>query len=318
MQYWTKDIIIDPSDATQKTWYVCVFSGWGGAPNGKGGLFKTTNRGASWTKLTGSQFDRVTSITFNPLQLTQAYLTTETQGLWVSGNMNVATPTWSLVSNYEFRQPERVFFNPFNPSEMWVTSFGNGLKVGSTTGTVPTRIISFNGHRERSLSKLQWNTSNEDAGDVYEVERSLDGINFLKIASVTGDVSYHNQYYYEDVVAGSALYYRIKIRTVAGNAIYSNIIFLKTGAETIRTVQLMENPVTGNIIHLQTAFEQAGKLSLIINDATGNIVLRQMVDVNTGVTQLSVPVPAGCVNGMYVLQVSGMGIKKNIRMLLIK
>lgn len=110
MQYWTKDIVIDPSDPTQNTWYACVFSGWGGAPNGKGGLFKTTNRGSSWTKLTGTQFDRVTSITFNPLQLTQAFLTTEVQGLWVSSNMNAATPTWSLVSNYEFRQPERVFF----------------------------------------------------------------------------------------------------------------------------------------------------------------------------------------------------------------
>jgi hypothetical protein len=40
MQYWTKDIVIDPSDPTQNTWYVCVFSGWGGAPNGLGGLYK--------------------------------------------------------------------------------------------------------------------------------------------------------------------------------------------------------------------------------------------------------------------------------------
>ena len=318
MQYWTKDIIIDPNDATKKTWYVCVFSGWGGAPNGKGGLFKTTNRGTSWTKLTGTQFDRVTSITFNPLQLTQAYLTTETQGLWVSSNMNAATPAWTLVSNYEFRQPERVFFNPFNPAEIWVTSFGNGLKVGSTTGTVPTRIISFNGNRERSQSKLQWNTSNEDAGDVYEVERSVDGIHFQKIASITCNASYLNQYYYEDAIAGNTFYYRIKIRTVAGNVIYTNIVLLKTGAETIRIVQLMENPVTGNTIHLQTTVDEPGKLSLVINDAAGNIVLKQMLSVSGGVTQFNIPVPANCAKGMYVLQVNGMGIKKNMPMLLMK
>ena len=131
MYYWTNDIIIDPTDATQNSWYVAVFSGWGGAPNGLGGLYKTTNRGTSWTKLTGSQFDRVTSISFNPLNANQAYLTTETQGLWISNNMNTITPTWSLVDSYPFRQPERVFFNPFNQSEVWVTSFGNGMKVGS-------------------------------------------------------------------------------------------------------------------------------------------------------------------------------------------
>lgn len=130
MYYWTKDIVIDPADPSQNTWFVGVFSGWGGAPNGLGGLYRTTDRGTTWTKLTDSQFDRVTSVTFNPLNAGQAYLTTETQGLWFSSDMNAVTPAWSLVSSYPFRQPERVFFNPFNPQEVWVTSFGNGLKTG--------------------------------------------------------------------------------------------------------------------------------------------------------------------------------------------
>jgi photosystem II stability/assembly factor-like uncharacterized protein len=131
MYYWTKDIVVDPGDPDQNTWYCGVFSGWGGAPNGLGGLYRTTDRGLHWSKLTGSQFDRVTSITFNPIDLEQAYLTTETQGLWVSNNMNTSAPDWTLVSSYPFRQPERVYFNPYNQDEMWVTSFGNGLKMGN-------------------------------------------------------------------------------------------------------------------------------------------------------------------------------------------
>ncbi len=134
MYYWTKDLVIDPADATQSTWYAAVFSGWGGAPNGLGGLFKTTNRGVNWTKLTATQFDRVTSLTFNPQNADQAFLTTETQGLWVSNNMHAAVPVWNLVDAYPFRQPERVFFNPFNQNEMWVSSFGNGMKVGLMSG----------------------------------------------------------------------------------------------------------------------------------------------------------------------------------------
>ncbi len=139
MYYWTKDLVVDPTDSTQNTWYAGVFSGWGGAPNGKGGLFRTTDRGITWTKLTGSQFDRVTSLTFNPANHKQAYLTTETQGLWVSDNMDAAIPDWNLVESYPFRQPERVFFNPYEPSEMWVSSFGNGLKV--TQATTPIQEI---------------------------------------------------------------------------------------------------------------------------------------------------------------------------------
>jgi hypothetical protein len=135
MHYWTKDIVVDPNDATQNTWYVNVFSGWGGAPNGLGGLYKTTNRGGAWTKLSGSTLDRVTSCTFNPSNANEIYITTEVQGLWMSSNINSGTPTFSNVASYPFRQPERVFFNPSNSSEMWVTSFGNGMKMG-TMGTI--------------------------------------------------------------------------------------------------------------------------------------------------------------------------------------
>ncbi len=135
MFYWTKDVVIDPNDATQSTWYVGVFSGWGGPPNGLGGLYKTTDRGATWTKLTGTTLDRVTSCTFNPNNADEIFITTEVQGLWMSSDINAGTPTFSLVSSYPFRQPERVFFNPANPQEMWVTSFGNGMKVGMITAT---------------------------------------------------------------------------------------------------------------------------------------------------------------------------------------
>ena len=132
MRYWTKDLVIDANDPSQSTWYVGVFSGWGGPPNGLGGLYKTTNRGVSWTRI--NALDRVTSCAINPTNASEMYLTTETDGLWMTSNLNAATPTFSPVLSYPFRQPERVFYNPFNPNEIWITSFGNGLKVGNTCG----------------------------------------------------------------------------------------------------------------------------------------------------------------------------------------
>jgi hypothetical protein len=44
------------------------------------------------------------------------------------------------VTTYPFQQPERVFFNPYNLIEMWVTSFGNGMKTATVT---PTGIGEF-------------------------------------------------------------------------------------------------------------------------------------------------------------------------------
>ena len=128
MLYWTKDLIVDPADPSQNTWYVCVFSGWGGPPDGLGGLYRTADRGAHWSKI--NPLDRVTSLTFNPANYNEAYLTTETSGLWFSTNSHAATPVFNLVTNYPFRQPERVYYNPYDLKEIWITSFGDGLMVG--------------------------------------------------------------------------------------------------------------------------------------------------------------------------------------------
>jgi photosystem II stability/assembly factor-like uncharacterized protein len=136
MHYWTKDIVIDPNDVSQNTWYVGVFSGWGGLANGLGGLYKTTNRGKNWTRITNPNLiDRVTSCTFNPLNDNQLYITTETQGLWVSSNINDPSPIFSLITSYSFQQPERIFFNPYNQNEIWVSSFGNGIKMATLSPT---------------------------------------------------------------------------------------------------------------------------------------------------------------------------------------
>ena len=129
MRYWTKDLVVDPSDATQNTWYVAVFSGWGGAPNGLGGLYRTTDRGAHWTRI--NALDRVTSLTFTPADANEAYLTTEVEGLWHTAAIHAATPVFTQVTSYPFRQPERIFCNPHNQAELWVTSFGHGMMVGA-------------------------------------------------------------------------------------------------------------------------------------------------------------------------------------------
>jgi hypothetical protein len=139
MYYWTKDIVVYPYDASQNTFYVCVFSGWGGPPNGLGGLYRTTNRGTSWTKINNQ--DRVTSITFSPVNQDIAYMTTETQGLWYSSNISAANPSFTQVASYPFRQPERVFFNPNNYNEIWITSFGGGLRVGNILTGIKTISI---------------------------------------------------------------------------------------------------------------------------------------------------------------------------------
>jgi len=137
MQWWTKDLVIWSGDAAQNTWFVGVFSGWGGAPNDRGGLYRTTDRGQNWTRL--NTLHRVTSVAFDPIDPTEGLFTTEGDGLWSIVGATSASPTMIELTWYPFNQPERVFYNPFNQDEVWVTSFGNGLKRG-TIQRVPVTL----------------------------------------------------------------------------------------------------------------------------------------------------------------------------------
>lgn len=145
MFYWTQDVVVDPNDATQNTWYAGVYNGWGGPPNGLGGLYRTTDRGNTWTRL--NAMEGVTSVTFNPANPDQLFVATEADGLLTSTDINSATPTFVPVLSYPFRQPHRIFFNPYNANKIWVSSFGNGMKVGDMT----TTGISFSNNVERNL-----------------------------------------------------------------------------------------------------------------------------------------------------------------------
>jgi len=135
MRYYTKDVIIDPFDAAQNIWYAGVWGEWGNS-SGFGGLYMTTNRGVAWTRIT-TGLKAVNSCTIDPVDSDFMYVTTEDQGLWYTTNRNAVVPVFQEAMNYPFRFPTRVFFNPWNQNEVWVTSYGGGMKLGWREEPVP-------------------------------------------------------------------------------------------------------------------------------------------------------------------------------------
>lgn len=128
MFYWTQDVIVDPHDANQNTWYACVYEGWGSAATqGVGGIYKTTNRGATWTRIWNNE--RCHSVTISPVWANEMYVSTEYHGLLYCNNLTSASPVFT-ATNYPFRNALRTFFNPYN-NEVWACGFGGGMMKGS-------------------------------------------------------------------------------------------------------------------------------------------------------------------------------------------
>lgn len=196
MQYYTKDITIDPHDPAQNTWYAGVWGEWGSSA-GLGGLYCTTNRGTSWTRI--ANLKAVGSCTIGPANPDEMYLTTEDAGLWYSTNRRAASPTFTQVGGYPFQFPTRVFFNPYDTNEVWVTSYGNGMRLGRV---VEPRPVLLGLKRTNSTSIV---TVGASLGQKVVASASSDLKNWTPIAT---NVMYTNQVTFGDTSSASTRFFR--------------------------------------------------------------------------------------------------------------
>lgn len=128
MKFYTKDLVVDPHDPAQNTWYA---TGWGrfttfAGPNnqGNGGLYRSTDRGQTWTRVFANE--SAESITIHPAKPGTAYLTAENDGLFFTENLG-ASPNFERVDAFPFWRPKRVFFSPSDTDEVWLTTMGGGI-----------------------------------------------------------------------------------------------------------------------------------------------------------------------------------------------
>lgn len=138
MIYYTKEVILDPSDPQELTWYATVwgrFTTFEGPNNaGNGGLYRTEDGGINWERI--FTHERTESATFQPGDPQKLYVTVEFGGLYYCGNVLDENPLFSLVSSYPFSRPKRVFFNPYKEEELWVTTMGGALWKGEVPVTM--------------------------------------------------------------------------------------------------------------------------------------------------------------------------------------
>jgi len=97
--------------------------------------FHTRDRGKTWARIADEsvsaiQVLNVNSGAFDPRNPKEFYMATEYDGVLWTPDITAAKPEFRPVAAYRFAQPMRIRFNPGKPSEMWVTSVGNGLNMG--------------------------------------------------------------------------------------------------------------------------------------------------------------------------------------------
>jgi trimeric autotransporter adhesin len=163
-------------------------------------------------------------------------------------------------------------------------------------------ILSFNGKELNGHANLYWTTNKETEPIQFEVEKSLDGINFTKIAFIMGrqSTSETNQYSFTDSMFSTKTFYRISLINKRTHRTYSRIIQLLNNNEfSVSNVTSYFH----SAISFDVSVNRYSKIDLVLLNSSGNIMKSTTMTAYNGTNNFVIPNLASLTQGVYILQV---------------
>lgn len=207
----------------------------------------------------------------------------------------------------------------------WVDLLNNPISVLSGSGTtsaLPVKLISFTGEDRNGYNSLNWTTASEINNAGFEIQRSTDGRDFMKIGWVKGqgNSSYDVNYVFEDKESSTneEYYYRLKQIDVDGRFEYSRVLSLVNRDEKrLALYRLYPNPANGNQVTLNISSDIEDQLLVEMFDAIGKVVVQQKNTINKGSNTIDVDINEVS-NGTYFIKVSSKDLMEYRKMIVAK
>jgi choice-of-anchor A domain-containing protein len=174
---------------------------------------------------------------------------------------------------------------------------------------LPVTLISFTGNLYNNITNLQWKVTNEVNLDRYEVERSIDGVNYSKIGTTTakGSIAATNYTLPDNIssLTASIVYYRLKMIDKAGTHKYSNVITFKLNGKKTQ-VDVNPNPAV-NFFSVKINAIKDGMASIRLVDIAGKVLAIQNVSIQKGSNTIMYNNISQYAAGTYLVQVQMSG-----------
>jgi len=172
-------------------------------------------------------------------------------------------------------------------------------KIGNVP--LPITLLDFTGVYENSAVNLDWATAVEINNKYFDIERSLDGVNFTELAQVNGAGNSSQTNYYTTVdehPAPGLNYYRLKQTDYDGHATYFKVVAVDV---TANSFTVFPNPAKAIVNVEYTANQSETGTSVIkIYSLMGSLVATRQVNLLAGANTFQVDVSA-LSNGLYLL-----------------
>jgi hypothetical protein len=149
---------------------------------------------------------------------------------------------------------------------------------------LPVKLINFEGVSENEGNKLSWTTASELNNEKFILERSMDGLEFVKAGEVMGNgtTSEQHEYHFTDLVSFSPItYYRLIQVDFDGAADTSEVIAVHSSKRNLSVV-VTPNPCHGlPQIKIQNPLVSREAV-ITVTDLIGNVIRKSIVQLNPG------------------------------------
>lgn len=178
----------------------------------------------------------------------------------------------------------------------------------NTCSTLSSNLFDFRGLFSDKKTKLSWKVLSDGQVQYFEIQRSLDGLNFTAIGQVEAQSSSSasaSYIYFDvpDIKGTSNVYYRIKLVNKNGStAKYSNIISIAFETNGKGKLTIFPNPVK-DILELQLYSKSTAKMKIEIFEASGRLINSSNTTVQKGNNVITLDDLTNQPRGLYFVQV---------------
>jgi hypothetical protein len=160
---------------------------------------------------------------------------------------------------------------------------------------------------------IRWTTESEINTNYFEIQRSVDGRNWVSVGSLasTGNSTVAHNYSFTDNSSLQNSFYRIAEFDRNGQVYYSMINHVKCGNEA--SFALWPNPVISQA-WLSASIAASGLAELKITDAKGSVIYSKQVQLFAGNNIISLGAYSFA-SGHYVVQLTTGAGTKSIKMI---
>ncbi len=178
----------------------------------------------------------------------------------------------------------------------------------SSCFVLDNNLLRFSGKTADRQVNLNWTMNNNASNKFFEIERSVNGIDFEKIARVEANLSQKGDVTYiaSDHPGGSGegiFYYRIKIVNNDGYQTYSKIVNVSFVGLLQQIVKAAPNPVK-DFMNISITSLKNNPVEIMIYDGSGRLIKRLNSTVTAGVSNINISDCKRWKAGFYTIKTS--------------